>query len=105
MDEGAHKPADAALRALYRRAFEEFGALALWSSRPVPEPTIADALAITESVAGNLAAPRAGGRPVQPAPSALDRTVQHAGARHGHWPASTDITAAMLERHGRYEPR
>jgi len=58
MEQGAHKPADAALRALYRRAFEEFGALALWSSRPMPEPTIADALAITESlrVEGNLAA-------------------------------------------------
>jgi hypothetical protein len=42
--------------ALYRRAFEEFGALALWSRRPVAEPTLADALAITESlrVEGNL---------------------------------------------------
>ncbi len=58
MNARAHQPADAALRALYRRAFAEFGALALWSSRPVPEPTVADALAITESlrVEGNLAA-------------------------------------------------
>lgn len=43
---------------LYRRAFEEFGASALWSSRPVPDPSPADALAITYSlrVEGNLQA-------------------------------------------------
>jgi hypothetical protein len=35
---------------LYRRAFEEFGAAALWSSRPVADPTPADALAITKSL-------------------------------------------------------
>jgi hypothetical protein len=35
---------------LYRRAFEEFGASALWSSHPVPEPSPADALAITHSL-------------------------------------------------------
>ena len=46
--------------ALYRRAFREFGAVALWSSQPVPDPTPADALAITHSlrVEGNLAARR-----------------------------------------------
>jgi hypothetical protein len=46
--------------ALYRRAFEEFGVSALWSSRPVPDPTPADALAITHSlrVEGNLQARR-----------------------------------------------
>ncbi len=45
---------------LYRRAFEEFGASALWSSKPVPDPTPADALAITHSlrVEGNLEARR-----------------------------------------------
>jgi hypothetical protein len=44
------------LASLYRRAFEEFGPSALWSSRPVPNPTPADALAITPSlrVEGNL---------------------------------------------------
>ena len=44
---------------LYRRAFEEFGA-ALWSSKPVPDPTPADALAITHTlrVDGNLQARR-----------------------------------------------
>jgi hypothetical protein len=43
---------------LYRRAFEQFGASALWSSRAVPDPTPADALAITRSlrVEGNLLA-------------------------------------------------
>jgi hypothetical protein len=45
---------------LYRRAFEQFGVSALWSSRPVPDPTPADALAITHSlrVEGNLQARR-----------------------------------------------
>ena len=45
---------------LYNRAFEQFGASALWSSRPVSEPTPADALAITHSlkVEGNLQARR-----------------------------------------------
>ena len=45
---------------LYRRAFEEFGASALWSSKPAPNPTPADALAITHSlrVEGNLEARR-----------------------------------------------
>lgn len=36
--------------ALYRRAFKDFGASALWSSRPVPNPTPEDALAITGSL-------------------------------------------------------
>lgn len=45
---------------LYERAFKEFGVMALWSSRPVPHPTPADALAITHSlrVEGNLEARR-----------------------------------------------
>ena len=45
---------------LYRQAFAEFGAIALWSSRPVEHPTPQAALAITESlrVEGNLAARR-----------------------------------------------
>ena len=43
---------------LYRRAFEEFGVSALWSSRPGADPTPADALAITHSlrVEGDLRA-------------------------------------------------
>ena len=45
---------------LYRRAFEEFGPTALWSSKPVSSPTPADALAITHSlrVEGDLNARR-----------------------------------------------
>ena len=35
---------------LYRRAFKEYGASALWSSYPVPDPTCEDALAITRSL-------------------------------------------------------
>jgi len=49
-----------ALLALYYRAFAEFGPSALWSSKPVPNPTPADVLAITQSlrVEGNLEARR-----------------------------------------------
>ena len=52
------KPEDFAT--LYRRAFEDFGASALWSSRPVPNPTPEDALAITHTlrVEGDLWARR-----------------------------------------------
>ncbi|MEO5334680.1 MAG: hypothetical protein H7839_21910 [Magnetococcus sp. YQC-5] len=35
---------------LYQRAFKDFGASALWSSTPVPNPTLEDALAITRSL-------------------------------------------------------
>ena len=54
----AEKPDD--LAALYRQAFADFGASALWSSRPVPNPTPADALAITRSlrVEGDMRARR-----------------------------------------------
>jgi hypothetical protein len=57
---GAHKLANAALRSLYRQAFSLHGTRALWNSRPVEQPTLADLLAITESlrVEGNLAARR-----------------------------------------------
>lgn len=46
--------------ALYRRAFAEYGVSALWSSRPVPHPTPADALAITRTlrVEGDMGARR-----------------------------------------------
>jgi hypothetical protein len=45
---------------LYRQAFAEYGAVALWSSRPVRNPTSADALAITRSLRaeGDLGARR-----------------------------------------------
>jgi hypothetical protein len=40
-----------------------------------------------------------GGKPVQPDPAALGRYLRHAGARRGHWPSSSEIGTAMLERH------
>ena len=57
-DVTAGQPAD--FVSLYRRAFEQFGVSALWSSRPVSDPTPADALAITHTlrVEGNLQARR-----------------------------------------------
>ncbi|HME57122.1 MAG TPA: hypothetical protein VKF63_02205 [Terracidiphilus sp.] len=39
------------------------------------------------------------GRVVQPDPEHLDRYETHAGQRRGHWPASAEITSAMLERY------
>lgn len=49
-DLGAGHPAPEPVARLYQRAFRDFGAQALWSSRPAPEPTVADALAITRSL-------------------------------------------------------
>lgn len=40
------------------------------------------------------------GKPVQPDPAALDRYQRHAGARRGHWPSSSPIGTAMLDRYG-----
>nr|WP_294554474.1 hypothetical protein [uncultured Rhodopila sp.] len=47
---GSGAPAPDNVRALYRDAFNDYGLRALWSSRAADEPTIADALAITESL-------------------------------------------------------
>ena len=41
------------------------------------------------------------GRAVQPDPDHLDRYETHAGQRRGHWPASAEITSAMLEGYNR----
>jgi hypothetical protein len=38
------------LASLYRRAFSDYGARALWNMRPVRDPTPADALAITQAL-------------------------------------------------------
>lgn len=48
------------LEMLYNTAFQKYGAIALWSSCPVQNPTSEDALAITRSlrVEGDLAARR-----------------------------------------------
>jgi hypothetical protein len=35
---------------LYRRAFAEYGAVALWNMRPAPRPTPGAALAITQAL-------------------------------------------------------
>ena len=60
---GAARPAPEDLRALYRDTFSRYGLRALWSSRPVENPTIADLLAITESlrVEGGVAGRRRAG--------------------------------------------
>jgi hypothetical protein len=56
----AEPPTQPDFAVLYYRAFQEFGATALWSSRSVSNPTPADALAITHSlrVEGDLQARR-----------------------------------------------
>ncbi len=58
MSKESHQEQDVV--ALYHRAFEEFGARALWNVRRLEHPTRADALAITRSlrIEGNLAARR-----------------------------------------------
>jgi hypothetical protein len=55
---GANRPAPESVVRLYRQAFSEFGPRTLWSTRELEEPSMAAALAITESlrVQGNLAA-------------------------------------------------
>jgi hypothetical protein len=60
MKRGAGRPAPAEVVRLYRQAFADFGTLALWSTRQMPDPTLAHALAITRSlrVEGNLDARR-----------------------------------------------
>ena len=47
---GAGRTAPDEVVRLYRQAFVDYGAAALWSSRPVSEPSIGSALAITESL-------------------------------------------------------
>jgi hypothetical protein len=42
-----------------------------------------------------------GGVVVEPDPSRLEDYQTHAGQRRGQWPASAEITAAMLERYGK----
>jgi hypothetical protein len=39
------------------------------------------------------------GKVVQPDPDRLDDYATHAGQRRGHWPTSTEISSAMLERY------
>jgi hypothetical protein len=43
-------PPSGDVASLYRRAFAEYGARALWNMRPIDDPTPADALAITKAL-------------------------------------------------------
>jgi hypothetical protein len=47
---GAGRQAPEVVARLCQQAFRDFGGLALWSSRPALDPTVADALAITHSL-------------------------------------------------------
>jgi hypothetical protein len=47
---GAGRPAPDPVAVLYREAFSQFGAMALWNRRPSEHPTIAQALAVAESL-------------------------------------------------------
>nr|WP_294543927.1 hypothetical protein [uncultured Rhodopila sp.] len=47
---GAGRPAPDPVAALYREAFSQFGAMALWNRRPSDHPTIAQALVVAESL-------------------------------------------------------
>jgi hypothetical protein len=44
------------------------------------------------------------GQVVQPDPDHLADYTTHAGARRGHWPSSSQIGTAMLERYGKPSP-
>jgi hypothetical protein len=70
---GTKTPAPEELRVLYREAFRDYGLRALWSSRPAEHPTIADVLAITESlrVEGGLSGRRLAERIVTACRAAL----------------------------------
>ena len=47
---GAGRPAPEGVAALYHEAFKTFGAQALWTRTPSEHPTIAQALAVAESL-------------------------------------------------------
>ena len=59
-DRGRRRKAPPAVLRLYRRAFTEYGTLALWYRRALSSPTIAEALVVAEClrVEGNLRARR-----------------------------------------------
>jgi len=44
------------------------------------------------------------GKVVQPDPDHLDDYTTHAGQRRGHWPTSTEISAAMFEHYKKKPP-
>lgn len=90
---------------------EEFQALALESPFDMKRlhREIRAMLDSAESFIGALPSEAVGylflqdGEPVQPDLAALDRYRRHAGARRGHWPSSSQIGSAMLERYRKDE--
>jgi hypothetical protein len=64
-------------------------------------------LSVAEAFVARMPTEKAGllflenGRVLQPDPDHLDRYETHAGQRRGHWPASAEISSAMLERYSR----
>ena len=50
LDMPLNRPAPPRLRELYDMAYDKFGAIALWSSKRQPLPTIEDVMAITNSL-------------------------------------------------------
>ena len=44
------------------------------------------------------------GVPVQPDPARLSDYIRHEGSRRGHWPSSSEIGSAMLERYAERKP-
>jgi hypothetical protein len=84
---------------------------ALVSAEPIDPVTILarlrSALAEAEAFVARMPTEKAGllflenGRVIQPDPDHLDRYETHAGQRRGHWPASAEITTAMLEKYNK----
>jgi hypothetical protein len=72
-DREAATPAPEAVRSLYRLAFKDYGLRALSSSRPVAHPSMADALAITETlrVEGGVSGRRLAERIILPSRAAV----------------------------------
>ncbi len=82
---------------------------ALASIRPIDADDLMrklrDALASAEAFVAAMPSAKAGllflenGRPVQPDPSKLGMYQEHRAQRRGHWPSSSEIGSAMLERY------
>ncbi|HEY3743683.1 MAG TPA: hypothetical protein VGL53_27755 [Bryobacteraceae bacterium] len=78
--------------ALYRQAFERFGAMALWNKRLLDAPTSGDALATARSlrIEGNLDARRLAERIEQACGSAMGAPFRIINPRSGSWATATD---------------
>jgi hypothetical protein len=66
--------------------------------------TLRDAITSAEEFVHDMPTAQAGtvyleqGQPVQPDPKRLSDYVRHGPQRRGHWPSSSDLTAAMREK-------